>query len=310
MKRALAILLLLLPAPALADGVTTYPYIPGAAPVCISPAPYMELMPKVRFTVTADGSVADPVIDDPTGNTDVDQAAAACVRTWKYRPATHDGAPVPMQWTVRVTWDRDPDYVPPRGDSHCYDPLPPNAMDDVTLRYTIDTDGNAKPGAIMHASGNAAFDALARKCVSALQFSPGFYKGKTVTVTRAYTLQGQVTTHTITQVTSQRELPKPSISSPAAIGGPRSCISHYPAEALRLHHEGVTGLTFTINVDGSLSGITVNQPSGFDDLDQAAIECAAHWTYRPATQSGQPVAVPWRAKVTWKLPPAQQETRP
>jgi hypothetical protein len=41
--------------------------------------------------------------------------------------------------------------------------------------------------------------------------------------------------------------------------------------------------------------------SGHDRLDQAAVQCAQAWHYKPAMQNGQPVEVPWQTAVQWKL---------
>ncbi len=113
------------------------------------------------------------------------------------------------------------------------------------------------------------------------------------------------TTNTI-QVQSQVQHapPAPQISAPASIGRPHACpnAKWYPALALRLNHEGTTTLAFTVNTDGTISGVTVAKSSGHDELDEAAMSCAAGWSnYKPATQNGQPVAVPWKATVQWRI---------
>ncbi|MGH6871156.1 MAG: energy transducer TonB [Rhizomicrobium sp.] len=112
-------------------------------------------------------------------------------------------------------------------------------------------------------------------------------------------------TNTITQVTTQHEAPKPAISSPAAVGRPHNCpqAKWYPSLAVRLNHEGTTTLGFTVNTDGSISDVHVVNSSGHEELDQAAVQCASSsWSnYKPALQNGQPVAVPWKATVQWRL---------
>jgi len=106
----------------------------------------------------------------------------------------------------------------------------------------------------------------------------------------------------ITQVTTKVE-PKPQPSSPASIGRPHNCpqARWYPPQAIRLNHEGTTTLAFTVGTDGGVSNITVANSSGHDELDQAAVSCAAGWTYKPAMQNGQAVAVPWKTSVKWSL---------
>jgi protein TonB len=98
------------------------------------------------------------------------------------------------------------------------------------------------------------------------------------------------------------EQPKPQISSPASIGRPHVCgDKYYPPVSMRLNEEGTTLLSFKILTDGSITDITVAKSSGHDRLDQAAITCAGSWRYKPATQNGQPVEVPWQTQVQWKL---------
>ena len=109
--------------------------------------------------------------------------------------------------------------------------------------------------------------------------------------------------NTISNVTNQVAPPvKPAVTSPASIGRPHACgQKYYPSLATRLGHEGTTVLSFKIGPDGSVKDVTVSQSSGFPELDEAAIPCAQNWEYKPAMQNGQPVEVPWQAKVTWKL---------
>src|ERR1700679_4186262 len=111
------------------------------------------------------------------------------------------------------------------------------------------------------------------------------------------------TPNAITQATPQVAPPvKPAVTAPASIGRPHTCGQrYYPAMATRLGHEGTTTIGFKIGPDGSVKDVTIVSSSGFDELDQAAIPCAQGWTYKPAMQNGQPVEVPWQAKVTWKL---------
>lgn len=121
-------------------------------------------------------------------------------------------------------------------------------------------------------------------------------------------LQTEAPTTAIQQVTSITPPPPaaakpqaPPITAPASIGRAHECQSRYPALAMRLNHEGSVLLGFTIEPDGSVSNAHVLQSSGHDELDQGAITCASNWHYKPAMQNGQPVAVPWQTKVTYKL---------
>ncbi|HWA30918.1 MAG TPA: energy transducer TonB [Rhizomicrobium sp.] len=116
-------------------------------------------------------------------------------------------------------------------------------------------------------------------------------------------VSNEPTVNTITQVTNQvAPPPKPAVTSPASIGRPHTCGQrYYPALATRLGHEGTTTLSFKIGADGSVKDVKVVGSSGYQELDDAAIPCAQNWQYKPALQNGQPVEVPWEAKVTWRL---------
>ena len=91
------------------------------------------------------------------------------------------------------------------------------------------------------------------------------------------------------------------ISSPASIGRPHTCMQNYPPISQRLGEEGVTLLAFTVTTDGSVANITVAKSSGSERLDSAAVACATSWRYKPAIQANQPVSVPWKTNVVWKL---------
>jgi TonB family protein len=96
--------------------------------------------------------------------------------------------------------------------------------------------------------------------------------------------------------------PPPSFTAPSAAGSPHVCDqSVYPPAALAAGEEGAVGLAFRIGTDGSPKNVTVSSTSGYADLDQAAISCAAQWKYSPAMQSGHPVEADWKAVVHWSI---------
>jgi TonB family protein len=112
------------------------------------------------------------------------------------------------------------------------------------------------------------------------------------------------------QTTVQTQAPHPaqrsfgqSMTAPASIGVVHNCPAsqYYPDYERHAHIEGTTTLGFQIATDGSPKDFTIVKSSGDDGLDQAAIQCAANWRYRPAQQDGTPVEVPWRTMVMWSL---------
>jgi protein TonB len=111
-----------------------------------------------------------------------------------------------------------------------------------------------------------------------------------------------IVTQSVPVVPSSQMPPPPSANSVKSIGRPHSCGgAWYPRKAVRLGEQGTVVLGFTITAQGNVTNVKVVTSSGSDDLDQAATACAAIWQYKPAMQNGQPIAVPWTAKVNYSL---------
>jgi TonB family protein len=291
----------LLPAFAQTDASTTAPQIQSDT-VCVSPAPYVEVPVKIGFTVTAAGKVTDMVVLATSGNPAVDRAAMACAKKWTYVAATQDGKPADRQWGAKVLWLPSDDLVEPvpQDNGACNTPDTDVARADPTLRYTIGRDGSVTDVAIVLATGNAAVDAYVTDCMRHWRFTPGLYKGKPVPVTRMFAVY--LPRNTIAMVSTQRPPSAASLAPPAQLGRPHVCGKlYYPALAKRLKHEGDTALLFIVETNGTISSPQVTKSSGYDELDEAALQCAMGWTFVPARQNGESVAVPWRGVVRWRL---------
>src|SRR5690242_20467860 len=89
-------------------------------------------------------------------------------------------------------------------------------------------------------------------------------------------------------------VPAVSAHATTSIGRPHACGGLYPAALQQQGVEGTTTLAFHVTRSGSVRQITVAESSGNADLDVAAIYCAQHWRYKPATQEGRPVEVEWK----------------
>lgn len=87
-------------------------------------------------------------------------------------------------------------------------------------------------------------------------------------------------------------------TAPVAIGTPHVC-TNYPPSALKAHAEGVTDVLFKIATDGTTREVTVRQSSGNPSLDEAAVECASAFRYKPATREGIAVEVDWESRISW-----------
>jgi TonB family protein len=97
---------------------------------------------------------------------------------------------------------------------------------------------------------------------------------------------------------------------PLTFGRPHVCSGdYYPADAVKLHHEGTVTLSFTITEQGTVTDPTIVHSSGYPELDAAALACVPSWRYRPATQNGKPAAVLWKAQVKFDQPSPEEMQR-
>jgi len=58
----------------------------------------------VSFLIETDGTVRQPAITKSSGLEDLDDAALACVLSWRFVPATVNGSPVELGWRANVIW--------------------------------------------------------------------------------------------------------------------------------------------------------------------------------------------------------------
>ena len=70
----------------------------------------------------------------------------------------------------------------------------------------------------------------------------------------------------------------------------------YPPLSRRLREEGRVLLDVHILADGSVGEVRLRQSSGFDRLDEAALQAVRNWRYLPARRGDEPVA-------TWYVQP-------
>lgn len=65
----------------------------------------------------------------------------------------------------------------------------------------------------------------------------------------------------------------------------------YPVESRRKREQGTVQLRLLIGTDGGVEQVSVAQSSGFDRLDQAALQAARGWRWQPMIRDGAAVAV-------------------
>jgi len=90
-------------------------------------------------------------------------------------------------------------------------------------------------------------------------------------------------------------LPQPAAPAPAPIVPPDFTASQlrnpgpaYPYLSRRAKEQGVVLLKVLVSTDGKAERLQVEESSGFDRLDDAALKTVAKWRFMPATQAGQP----------------------
>jgi protein TonB len=101
--------------------------------------------------------------------------------------------------------------------------------------------------------------------------------------------------------------PQPPVPDRAAIGiAATHTTPPYPAIAIRQGAEGKVVLKLSVLETGRVAKADIVTSSGSEALDQAAQAwIVGHWTYRPATAAGQPVASQALASVSFNLKDAR-----
>ncbi|WP_156302684.1 energy transducer TonB, partial [Methylogaea oryzae] len=75
----------------------------------------------------------------------------------------------------------------------------------------------------------------------------------------------------------------------------------YPMLAKERHWEGLVVLKVQVLADGSSGGVSVEQSSGHDVLDEAAAEAARHWRFVPAKRGEDNVTSVVLVPIEFKL---------
>lgn len=156
--------------------------------------------------------------------------------------------------------------------------------------------GSVKSVTVVSASGNADLDAATVACISRWRFDPDSALGKL-----------QIGSH---RINISWQIPASGPAQGRRVGIPHSCLYDYPPEAIAARAEGTTIVRFTITEKGRVEDVAVDTSAGNDILDEAAMACVRNWRYRPATEKGEPIAVPWKAMIKWKLPPPPEPPAP
>ena len=75
----------------------------------------------------------------------------------------------------------------------------------------------------------------------------------------------------------------------------------YPRRALRMGWQGAVVLCLTVGPNGTVTEAVVLESSGYDALDEAALEAARTWRFRPGTRDGAPAAMDVLQRFSFEL---------
>jgi protein TonB len=95
--------------------------------------------------------------------------------------------------------------------------------------------------------------------------------------------------------------PAPITPPDASAASLRNPAPRYPVESRRKREEGTVRLRVVITVDGRVKAISVAKSSGFERLDEAALETVRKWKFKPGEQSGAPVEAVGFLSIPFKI---------
>ncbi len=75
----------------------------------------------------------------------------------------------------------------------------------------------------------------------------------------------------------------------------------FPPQAIRAHHSGTVITKAMISKDGIPASVTIEESSGYPELDEAAIDAVKQWHFNPATKNGVPIDGFARVPVNFQL---------
>jgi len=81
----------------------------------------------------------------------------------------------------------------------------------------------------------------------------------------------------------------------------RSATARYPTAAMRARQEGWVLVSFTVNVDGDTTDISVVDSQPRRVFDRAAIDAVERYHFEPATKNGVPVPTVTQQRIEFKL---------
>ena len=154
---------------------------------------------KLKFVVTPQGTVANPVVVDSSGFADLDVAATEAVKTWRYKPARKGDVPIAVKLEAIVRFQLMGDNGIPTGVAlevvnMATSDYPPDALvakeeGQVCILVTVGESGGVTSAMIVRSSNSQRLDQAAMAIVIGhWHFTPATREGKPVTSQTIYVL--------------------------------------------------------------------------------------------------------------------------
>jgi len=91
-------------------------------------------------------------------------------------------------------------------------------------------------------------------------------------------------------------------ATPARVDSSQPTAIVYPPTAQVAGEQGTVIVDVFVGTNGKVSRYAIAKSSGFDDLDNAALESVMNWHYVPASRDGDTVGDWAQVNVVYKLP--------
>ena len=164
-----------------------------------------------------------------------------------------------------------------------------NAVDGETIvAFTITADGKVSDASVETSSGNKQLDSASVLCVEGWLFKPATSNGQAVALRTKADFSWKTTSASDTPSPDSPEGQR-LVTVPVWAYGGMQCEQWHAIGSTKPERPVV--LSFFVETDGSVKGITIVQSSGHDDIDKDAINCLGGRHYHPAKQDGKPIEV-------------------
>ena len=272
--------------------------------------------PEEARLAQVDGSVRISMVVDRAGiptNLSVtrpigfglDEAALKTAASWRFKPGTKDGVPVPVQTSLEVNFrlleKTDVLHVQrfacqlPEGAARLVvlkneHPAPPGSDETVSVTVSMDVDEQGVPTnlhLVKLSDPKREQDVI--RALREWRFRPG--------------VPPAVAPCTLSFLIGKRPEPSNDFKIGGNVSRPEVAAKvepKYSEEARRAKYEGTAIIFVVVDANGRARDLKVLRPLGLG-LDEAALDAVREWTFRPGMKDGQPVAVQATIEVNFRL---------